>query len=95
MEEIVQAGVEAFEAAEVKCQQAQRKALLLPAVFTAANEALMMGSLQTQAMIAAAKSAAGMMAQAEAILWQLHREATEIAIKNGVDVVGTLGGGPR
>lgn len=95
MEAIVADGVAAFEAAEVKAQQAQKKALDLPPIFKAANEALMMGKLQTARMIADAKAAAGLMAQGEAILYRLHREATDIALAHGVDIVTTEGGGPR
>lgn len=95
MNEIVDAGVTAFEAAETRCRKAQEKTLALIPVFTDAMNATMMGSLETQQMIADAKAAAGLMAQGEAILWRLHRQATTIAQNNGVDIITPAGGPGR
>lgn len=95
MNDIVAAGVEAFEKAEVKCRQAQNRTLELIPIFQSANAEAMMGSLEMYEMIAKAKFAAGMMAQAEFLIWGLHRQATTIAQNNSVDIVTPAGGGPR
>lgn len=75
----------------------------LDPVFVAANEShAMMGSLKTLHLRAAAKAVQGKIAEALDALALLHREATDIAIENGVDQVSgadgevvILGGGGR
>lgn len=83
----VTAGVELFAKAEVKVQQAQKAMLQLVDVLEAGNQLLMleMGNLKTGLMKAKAKAAAGFLAQGEALIWELHRMATDIAIANDLD----------
>jgi len=91
----VEEGVALFAAVETRLQKAQEKALDLVPIFEAANHLAMMGTLQTGKMKAKARAIAGLAAQAEMLAWELHREATDIAIKNNVDPPHTEGGGPR
>lgn len=95
MEGCVEAGVETFSQVEVRLQKAQEWALKLVPIFEAANGLAMMGSLQAGSMKAKAKAIAGLAAQAEALAWELHRTATDIAVANGVDIITPQGGGPR
>lgn len=95
MQGLVNEGVEIFEQTETRTRKAQQWALRLPPVFMAANGLGMMGALQTAEMCAKAKAAAGLLAQAELLLFELHSAATKIAQDNGVDIVTTAGGGPR
>lgn len=94
-EHIVEAGVAAFEQAEVKLRQAQKEILDLIPIFEAGNGLGMMGTLQTKTIVADLKVAAGRAAGAEAMIWRLHTEATSIAQDNGVDPPQPLGGGGR
>lgn len=93
MDTIVTDGVVAFAEAEQRLEKAARKAAALQDIFVRANDAGMMGLLQTNEMRAKARAAAGLVAQAEVIVAALHREATDIAIRNGVDVPQPRSGG--
>lgn len=93
MKNIVNEGVVAFADAEQRAEKAAAKVLALQAIFRAGNEAGMMGLLQTNAMCAKARAAAGFIAHAEAIVAELHIEATNIAIKCGCDVPEPRSGG--
>lgn len=95
MQDATNEGVETFAQVEARLQKAQEWALKLVPIFQAANGLGMMGSLQTGSMKAKARAIAGLAAQAEALAWELHREATDVALKNGVDVVQPAGGGGR
>ena len=96
-DEAVAAGVDAFQQAEVRLRKAQEDLMALAPIFetAASTPLLMMGTLQSKRMQAAAKAIAGLVSRAEEQTWALHREATDIAIKNGVDVVQPAGGGGR
>jgi len=89
-------GVAAFEQVGVRIQKAGTWADKLIPIFTAANALPepMMGALQTGKMNAKVRALKGFLAQAEVLKWELHREATDIAIASGVEV-GVLGGSPR
>lgn len=75
---------------------------LLRPVFEAAGKLGMMGELKTMHLKAATRAAQGKSAELLDAIALLHREATDIAIANGVDQVTgvdggvvTLGGGGR
>lgn len=94
-QQLVEEGVGIFEQAETRSRKAAQWAAKLVPLFEAANGLAMMGGLQTGRMKAKAMAAAGLIAQAELLLWELHSEATQIAKDNGVDVIVVAGGGPR
>lgn len=91
----VEEGAEVFAQIEARTQKAQQWAMKLVPIFEAANGLGMMGALQTGKMKAQAREIAGLAAQAERLTWELHREATDIAIANGVDLPVIAGGGSR
>ncbi len=74
----------------------------LPEIFEAANKLDMMGALKTKQLKAKGKVIQGLVAELQQAIVDLHYEATDIAIANGVDQVTgvdggvvTLGGGGR
>jgi hypothetical protein len=102
MRRIVKKGVDTFALVEDRLQKLQVDGQSFLPLFDKAREAGMMGLLQASRMKADAKVALGRLAEAEAIIFALHREATDIAIAHGVDQVPdggggvvVLGGGPR
>lgn len=62
-------------------------------VFDAASKLGMMGDLKTMHLKAASRSAQGKAAELLDAIALLHREATDIAIANGVDQVTGMDGG--
>lgn len=94
-EAAVEEGAAIFAQVEARLQKAQQWAGKLVPIFEAANDHGMMGGLQAGKMKAKARAIAGLAAQAEVLAWELHREATDIAVANGVDMPIIAGGGPR
>jgi len=101
-EKCVTHGSRVFTKAEKQLEEAWTTLGQLHGVFEAAGDLGMMGKLQTERMKASARVAQGLAAQLSEKLFALHREATDIAIANGVDQVTgvdggvvTLGGGSR
>lgn len=88
------AGVAAYEKAEVKLRQAQKAILDIVPILQAGNSLTMMGALQANRMVAELKAASGLVASAEAEIWRSHRESTDIVQECGLEVT-PLGGGPR
>lgn len=96
MEKIVLEGVVAFAEPEQRLAKAKAKIAPLEPLFRRGYAAGMMGLLQTNAMCAKASAAAGLVAQAELLIAELHIEATAIAVAKGCDVpqpAGPLSGG--
>lgn len=101
-EKCVTHGSRVFTKAEKQLDELWETLAQLYDIFEAAGKLGMMGDLKTMHLKAAGRSAQGISAELKDKIALLHREATDIAIANGVDQVTgvdggvvTLGGGGR
>lgn len=93
MRAVVEDGVKAFALAEDRARKAYAATLALHKILDRGNALGMMGALQSMRMEAKARVAAGKIAEAEMMIVELHRECTDIAIGQGVDVPTMESGG--
>lgn len=93
MEDCVTQGSRVFTKVEKQLDEVRDTIAKLEPVYKRANELGMMGSLKTLELQSAWKAAQGHIAQAAHMVALAHRQATDIAIANGVDqVTGSDGG---
>lgn len=92
-EKCVTHGSRVFTKAEKQLDDLWETLGQLRPVFEAASNMGMMGELKTMHLKAAARAAQGKAAELLDAIALLHREATDIAIANGVDQVTGVDGG--
>lgn len=102
MEDCVTQGSRVFTKVEKQLDEVRETIAKLEPVYRRANELGMMGSLKTMELQNGWKAAQGHIAQAAYMVALMHRQATDIAVANGVDQVAgsdggvvVLGGGGR
>lgn len=93
MEDCVTQGSRVFTKVEKQLGEIRDNLAKLEPVFTRANDLGMMGTLKTLELQSMWKAAQGHVAQAEHMIALAHRQATDIAIANGVDQVAGADGG--
>lgn len=93
MRQIVEDGARYFEDIETKLEKMHRRITELAPTWEKANAAGMMGMLETGELVNETLAIAGLIADANARVYRLHRRGTDIAEKNGVDIPTTRGGG--
>lgn len=93
MEACVTQGSRVFTKIEKQLEDARETIAKLEPVYKRANELGMMGTLKTLELQSSWKAAQGHIAQAAHMVALSHRQATDIAVENGVDQVAGADGG--
>lgn len=92
---LVSRGVDLFDKAETKLDQAYVAILALADLIRDANKIDMVGGQKTMVVTASLMAAAGAVMGAKAEVAKVHEWGTAVAIDQGVDVPQPRGGGSR
>ena len=95
MQGIVDKGAQVFEGCELQAEKLHKRVSGLRKVFSDAHAAGMNGALAAGRIDGEICAIMGLIGEAKARLYALHREGTDMAIAHGVDLPVVFGGGGR